>query len=299
MRYRVYLFLFSVIIILFLLWQLVLIIETIHDVLIGIETTSFDIKLNKANRSIPRIIHQMWKTTNLLTYPINTSHNEWKKFYPDYKINLWTDKQIEELILKEEYKYLYSIYKSYSYAIQRADLARLIILHNDGGIYADLDVHPCSTNIEELRVKDASLIIPRSSSDICLINHFIMSEQHSDILDYILHQIQSKSFLKQIIILPYLEVFSTGSIFLTNIIRKRIKIINPNDDRLIILSKDQLSKYIDHGIGRSWHLFDGYLINQIDANPKRFFICFIFFIFFVFSIVKFRTLFRILSRLKT
>ena len=295
MKYRIYLLLFFLIIILFLLWQLILISISIHDVSIGIESTPFNIKLNKTNHTIPRIIHQMWKTKDLSTYPIHTSNYQWKELYPNYKINLWTDKQIEELILRDEYKYLYSVYKSYTYGIQRADLARLIILHSEGGIYADLDVYPRSISIEELRLKNASLIIPRSSTDSCLINHFLMSEKHSDIINYTLHEIKSKTFFKQIYLLPYLEVFSTGSIFLTNIIRKRIKLINPKDDRLIILSKDKLSHYIEHEAGRSWHLFDGYLINQIDAHPIKFSI---FFIIVIFCFIKFRKIFKIFTRLK-
>lgn len=274
---------FRWLIILIFIWQIILILKSVYDLLIGIDEISFD---NQINETIPRIIHQMWKNENLLTYPINTSHFKWKKSYPDYKLILWTDKQIEELLLNNKYLDLYSIYKSYFYGIQRADLARLIILYHHGGIYVDLDVFPSSNTIEDLRLKGASLIIPRSSSDHCLINHFLMAEKNSHLLKYILNQIQQKSYLNQIYILPYLEVFSTGSIFLTNIIRKRIKLINPKKDRLIILTKDQLSNYVYHDVGRSWHLIDGYLINQIDAHPKIFFSFISIFIFLCF--IKFR-----------
>jgi mannosyltransferase OCH1-like enzyme len=278
MKICLYLFWFFILI---LFWQIILILRSVYDSLIGIDVLSFD---NQLNETIPRIIHQMWKTEDLSTYPINNSHLQWKIFYPDYKINLWTDKQIEQLILKNEYLHLYSTYKSYFYSIQRADLARLIILHSEGGIYVDLDVFPISENLENLRLKGASLIIPRSSSDNCLINHFLMSEKHSYLIKYILNEIHPKSYLNQIYILPYLEVFSTGSIFLTNIIRKRIYLIKQNKDRLIILSKNKLNQYINHDAGRSWHLFDGYLLNQIDTYPKLFFS----FIFILFCFIKFK-----------
>ena len=272
MTVRIFLLCSVVILSLLLIWQLILIITALASLLTGIEIISFDSGLNQINNSTPRIIHQIWKTSNLLTYPINTSHLEWKKEYPNYEVNLWTDKQIEELISKQEYIYLYSVYKSYSYRIQRADLARLIILHSHGGIYADLDAFPSEKNIEDLRLQNASLIIPRSSSDICLVNHFLMAEKHSHLLNYILHSIYQKSFLKQIHILPYLEVFSTGSIFLTNIIRKRMKRLHDVNDRLLILSSKEISRYAKHGVGRSWHLFDGYLINTVDDHRRVFFI---------------------------
>ncbi|CAF1132610.1 unnamed protein product [Adineta steineri] len=277
-----------------------LILLTVNDLLYGIDLRSFDKEdLNETNRKIPEIIHQMWKTTDLSTYPINNSHNKWKLFYPNYKFILWTDKQIEELILKNDYKYLYSIYKSYFYSIQRADLARLIILHSYGGIYADLDVYPQDTNLDKLILKNASFIIGRSSTDICLVNHFLISEKHSNILNSILRKIFQKSFFNQIYILPYLEVFSTGSIFLTNIIRNSIyfKSLKENS-KLIILSHNQLSNYIFHDAGRSWHLFDGYLINQIDAHPKIFFSFLTIFILFIFCFIRFNKFCKIKYRFK-
>jgi len=156
------------------LWQLILIPKSIYDLLVEIEVASLD---NQLNETIPRIIHQMWKSDNLLTHP---THLEWKKSYPNYKINLWTDKQIEELVLKDEFIELYSTYKSYFYGIQSADLARLITVDAEGGIYIDLDVYPSLTNIENLRLKGDSLMIGRLSSDICSINHILMGEKKKE-----------------------------------------------------------------------------------------------------------------------
>ncbi|CAF4082514.1 unnamed protein product [Rotaria sp. Silwood1] len=186
------------IIILLILWQIVLIVITLKENLSGIDINSFDIDLNKSDSSIPRIIHQTWKSINLSTYPINNSHDEWIKYYPDYKIRLWTDKDIDELISKKEYKYLYDIYKGYPYSIQRADLSRLIILHNQGGIYADLDVFPCSRQIENLRLSNASFIVPRSVSGSSLINHFLVAQKSSPIIDFILHEIGPLKFCRRI-----------------------------------------------------------------------------------------------------
>jgi mannosyltransferase OCH1-like enzyme len=299
MKIRLYLLYFILII---FVWQFVLIIKTIGDLFIGIRksssssSSSSNLQLNEINSLIPRQIHQMWKTSNLLTYPINNSHSQWKQFYPNYSIRLWTDIDVEKLILKNEYIYLYEIYKSYSYSIQRADLARLIILHSEGGIYVDLDVFPSSLNLEYLRLLNVSLIIPQSSLNSCLINHFLISEKHSYILDYILHQINLIPFYKQIYILPYLQVFSTGSIFLTNVIRKRQN--DFEDKRLLILSSEETSRYINHDAGRSWHLFDGYLINQIDAKPKRFLFTLLFFSFLIAIFIKYKKFLFILIKLR-
>ena len=74
MRIRIYLFwLIILIVILLLIWQLMLIMVTMNDLLGGIDLYSFDIELNKSKEIIPHEIHQMWKTNDLSTYPINNS----------------------------------------------------------------------------------------------------------------------------------------------------------------------------------------------------------------------------------
>jgi len=250
------------------LWQITLIIIAIQDNFIGIHFNSFYLnKTNNTNNTIPRIIHQMWKTNNLLTYPIENSHSEWKKFYPNYEIRLWTDEDLEILINTEEYKYLKAIYLSYPYSIQRADLSRLIILHSEGGIYADLDVFPSSNQIEYLRLSNMSLIIPRSYTGSALINHFLIAQKSSIIIDFILHQMIQIKFYNRIYISPYLQVFSTGSLFLTRIINKYIQLCNNN---LWILSEDEVKTYVNHHMGRSWHSIDGFIFNFIDEKPKLF-----------------------------
>jgi mannosyltransferase OCH1-like enzyme len=271
MKFEQYLLCLMSVIIILLLWQIVLITITLKDNLSGINFNSVQTTQNQNQSAIPRIIHQMWKTTNLLTYPINNSHSEWKKLYPDYKIRLWTDEDVIELLLKDEYKYLYSIYVSYPYSIQRADLARLIILHHEGGIYADLDVFPCSRKVENLRLSNVSLIIPRSSSGSSLINHFLVAQKSSKLLFFILHEVVSSKFYQRIYVLPYLEVFSTGSTFLTRVIKKYLQSSNDNANNFLwILSENDVINYVIHENGRSWHSFDGFILNFISDQPKMF-----------------------------
>lgn len=268
-----------------LLWQIILIIITLKDNLTRTEFNLCNINLNETSSSIPRIIHQMWKNDKLSTYPINNSHSEWKRLYPNYKIILWTDEDLNKLISKSEYKYLYDTYYSYKYSIQRADLARLIVLHNQGGIYADLDVFPCSKSIEKLRLLNISFIVPRADMGSSLINHFLISQKSSYVIDYILHQTVPSKFYKRIYLIPYLEVFSTGSISLTRILRKFQLSTNNDNNLLCILSGSDVKNYVTHHIGRSWHSIDGFIINQIYEYRISFiYIIIIFssFIFFIF-----------------
>lgn len=257
----------------FFLWQLYLIVFVIGDLLRGVPTT-FDLSskkslLQSSSRSkIPPIIHQMWKTKNLSDYPIRTSYIDWKKLYPDYEIQLWTNDDLEKLISSKTYRFLEQTYRSYPFNIQRADLARLVVLHHQGGIYVDLDVAPKNRSIDKLRQLNTSFVIPRAASGSSLINHFLASEPQSLVLDYILHQVPENSLSHRIFLLPYLHVFSTGSIFLTRVIRQFIENHSRSDKNILVLSNEQVNSLIVHRTGRSWHLVDGYLLNQVDNIPR-------------------------------
>ena len=69
----------SFIVLVLLLWQLTLIMIATVNLFKSIEASSFEIESNRSYSLTPRLIHQMWKTFNLLTYPINNSHLQWKK----------------------------------------------------------------------------------------------------------------------------------------------------------------------------------------------------------------------------
>ncbi|CAF3634026.1 unnamed protein product, partial [Rotaria sp. Silwood2] len=118
---------------------------------------------------------------------------------------------------------------------------------------------PCSKQIENIRLSNASFIIPRSASGLSLINHFLVAQKSSPIINFILDEIVPFKYYKRIYIIPYLEVFSSGSVFLTRVIRKYIKssYINKNSNSLWILSENEITKYVIHHKGRSWHSFDG------------------------------------------
>ena len=269
---------------LFFLWQVTLIILNMKEELIGIDSKFFQFKSKQNSSGIPRLIHQTWKSVNLSNYPINNSHSEWRRVYHDYEIRLWTDDDLRRLIRQNYSKKLYQIYESFSYSIQRADLARLIVLHHQGGIYADLDVFPCSRAIENLRRSNASFIIPRSSTGSSLMNYFLLAERSSPVLDYIFQRIVPNSALTTVYILPYLRVFSKGTLFLTRVMRNYIKLDSNEKRSLWILSEDEVTRYVDHHKGRSWHQLDGIILNRINIKVTLF-IC----LLVVFLLFKYRS----------
>ncbi len=85
---------------------------------------------------IPKIIHQTWRDHNL---PVPKAWPEsWKRHNPDWEYRLWTDDDLLTLV-QTCYPELEELYLSYPKPVQRADMARYLILHHHGGVYADID----------------------------------------------------------------------------------------------------------------------------------------------------------------
>ena len=72
----------------------------------------------------------------------------WREMHPDFDCKLWGDKEVKGLILRD-FPELQSVYKNYGHAVMRADLARILILEKEGGVYIDVDVEP-KKNLEAL-----------------------------------------------------------------------------------------------------------------------------------------------------
>ena len=86
---------------------------------------------------IPRIIHQMWKTTRVMRVfkPFIAS---WARLHPFWEYRFWTDASGEQFV-KTVYPQHWEMFKEFN-GIQRSDALRYFILHRYGGVYADLDV---------------------------------------------------------------------------------------------------------------------------------------------------------------
>ena len=101
---------------------------------------------------IPKIIHQTWRDYEL---PVPDALPEsWKKLNPDWEYKFWTDAALAEIV-RQDYPDIWPIFQATTNPVQKADIARYLILHRDGGIYADIDtecVGPLDILVDESRV---------------------------------------------------------------------------------------------------------------------------------------------------
>jgi len=97
--------------------------------------------------TIPRIIHQTWKTDTLpadyarYRETVRANHPAWEH-------RLWTDADNRRLIA-EHFPWFLATYDGYKHNIERADAVRYFILLRHGGLYLDLDME-CLKPIDPL-----------------------------------------------------------------------------------------------------------------------------------------------------
>ena len=87
---------------------------------------------------IPLIIHQTWKTSDLPP-EFARCQQTWQDLHPDFEYKLHTDEDNLRLVAGH-YPSWFNIYQGFPHDIQRADMARVMWLHYEGGIYADMDL---------------------------------------------------------------------------------------------------------------------------------------------------------------
>jgi mannosyltransferase OCH1-like enzyme len=238
------------------------------------ECTLSDLELLNSSRAnaelgIPRLVHQIWKTDDVQTYSteLQPSYESWVAMFEpfNYTVKLWTDDDILQII-RTKYAWLLSTYESYRWSIQRADVARLIVVHAEGGIYADLDAYPSSAQqVLCLRHLGLQAVFSTTAGTIGLSNHFFMAKRGSPYLQWALCEAKRRAGLApRRILLPYLQVFwSTGPIMMTSSFREYIWLFGTLPHDFGLLGEDYSGAVIHHAAGRSWHGSDGQILNYI------------------------------------
>ena len=107
---------------------------------------------------IPRVIHQIWlgESGGLDPPPrFREAAATWRDHHPDWEYRLWDVSDVDRLFASRRPDF-HTLYRAYPHWVQRADAARYLILHEFGGVYADLDIR-CASSFS--RVADADLVL--------------------------------------------------------------------------------------------------------------------------------------------
>lgn len=84
---------------------------------------------------IPKIIHQVWIGSDPIPADQRAYIKECRELHPNWEYRLWTDKEVENFAFKEKDLYL----KARNYQ-EKANILRMAVVREYGGIYIDTDV---------------------------------------------------------------------------------------------------------------------------------------------------------------
>jgi len=107
---------------------------------------------------IPRVIHQIWLGESGGPQPFprfREAAATWRAQHPGWQYRLWDGAEVDQLFASARPD-LHALYRAYPHWVQRADAARYLILHEHGGVYADLDIQ-CVGSFDT--VADADLLL--------------------------------------------------------------------------------------------------------------------------------------------
>jgi inositol phosphorylceramide mannosyltransferase catalytic subunit len=122
--------------------------------------------------AIPKILHQTWKTHEV-PEEWRDCVNSWKRHHPDWEYRMWTDAESEAFV-RRHYPDFLSTFLGYPYGIQRADAIRYLVLHQLGGVYADMD-YECLQPLDPLLEHHSAIIglEPAEHAAISKVDHML------------------------------------------------------------------------------------------------------------------------------
>jgi mannosyltransferase OCH1-like enzyme len=210
--------------------------------------------------TIPRILHQTWKTTDVPTR-WRDARRSWLAAHPGWEHRLWTDEDLDRLVRTRAPRF-YPLWRSYPWHIQRVDSARYLMLHEMGGVYADLDLI-CRKPLDELL--DHELVLARTRP-LGLTNALMMARPAHPLMRSALERLPEAFRRWQRSWLPrhFRVLLTTGPLFLTGCRRDRGA---GTGER--ILGLDEYGhgaperSYVRHIPGGSWEQWDSRLLNFV------------------------------------
>lgn len=209
---------------------------------------------------IPKIIHQVFLnvSTNRVEFfdKYESYRQTWREMNPDFRYILWNESMIDDLINKS-YPSIGPLYKRYHNVWQaRADIARYVVVHNMGGVYADIDI-ACKKGMNALytEIGEKRVALNYTYNPFGIANDFFVASKNHEFMAHVLDGLQAADVLY---FTPFLNsMFRTGPMYMLG------RYLNyPHQEDIYFLQSSQL--YISsENQDRSWHGFDGYVIAVI------------------------------------
>lgn len=210
--------------------------------------------------SFPLRIHQIYfnvSKSNSLYLKLKDARESWSRLNRQFEYKLWDEAMVEELI-RDKYPHMKELYKSFSRWIQKVDMAKYLILHQYGGIYADIDIE-CVKNMKEVyeTFPKYTGVVMYYTKPFGVATDFIIAKPKHSFMTLVVQRLSSAH---RWYILPYLNaMLATGPVYLS----ARYWTFKNRQDILVL--KDTKS-FLAHKTGASWHEVDGKIIWWVFMN---------------------------------
>jgi mannosyltransferase OCH1-like enzyme len=171
-----------------------------------------------SEHTIEKVLHQIW----IGPHPkpdlyMNTFAGDYIAKYPEYRYEFWNEGRIDALEMPQRVR---DIYTSEPTLFGKADIARLVILYNHGGIYIDADVvwvnEKCLDDLLE-RSRDTGLFAAYQPGTTFIANSVIGACRHNEQIAFLLNAVLPKRYRERSTRSPW-EV--TGPL-LFNVLQKK------------------------------------------------------------------------------
>lgn len=216
--------------------------------------------MRKTPAVIPRIVHQVWLAAD---YPVPPPHmaeasRTWAARNPGWRHRVWTADEVDELFARARPD-LRTFYRDYPRWIQRADAARYLILHEHGGVYADMDI-ACVRPLEPLAGED---LVLAPTWPFGLSNDLMMARPGHPFFQAVLDGLP-RAFRRwyRPWVPPYVRVLSgCGSSYLTSVWHRmdgeaRARLLTPEEYG----QGDLPGAFVHHLPGSTWHDWDAHSV---------------------------------------
>ena len=210
---------------------------------------------------LPLRIHQVFYNINKddLSQELQEAQQSWRLLNKQFNYTLWNESMVEEL-LREKYQYLEDLYYSYDRWIHKVDMARYLIIHQYGGIYADIDIE-CKSDMFKvyMRFPATTGVVMYYTSPLGVSNDFFIAKPKHPFMTAVIRGLRTSY---RWYVLPFFtEMFSTGPIYLS----ARFWSFSMRYDMIVL---QDTRSFLVHRTGTSWHEADTKLLWWMFLNTE-------------------------------
>lgn len=149
--------------------------------------------------AVPPLLHFLVPSNRSRWVPVwRQCHASWERAFPGHTVRYWDDDDMERLV-RDVYPQFARVYGAYTRQIQRADMARYLVLHAHGGIYADSD-YQCVRGFAHLLPRGRVSLAESPHSGEIVQNALMASTPRHPFWAYVLRELLANVYVSDVVL---------------------------------------------------------------------------------------------------